>query len=125
MGKTRVEGFARKPGPSGDRRVPAGRVAGVESGQGVAGAMILLVPKNMAALSSLVRRDQSDSDGSFSLRDVVPGQYTVVAIEDGWKLDWEQPEILARYLPGGIAVTVEDDSGKLLILDKPVPVQAR
>ena len=35
-------------------------------------------------MAGLIRRDQSDSDGSFALRDVVPGQYTVVAIQDGW-----------------------------------------
>jgi len=36
----------------------------------------------------LVRRDQSDSDGIFTLHSVVAGQYTVVAISDGWDLEW-------------------------------------
>ncbi len=107
LGGTRVEGFARK------------------DGKGLAGVMMVLVPKNSSVWRSLIRRDQSDSDGSFSLRAVAPGQYTVVAIEDGWELDWAQPEVIARYLPGGIAVTVTDASGKLVTLDRPVPVQAR
>jgi hypothetical protein len=104
---TRLEGFARR------------------DGRGVAGVMVMLVPREMTALQALVRRDQSDSDGSFSLRDVVPGQYTLIAIEDGWDLDWAQPQVLGRYLPGGIAVTVTDTLGKVVTLSAPVPVQDR
>ncbi len=104
--ETRVEGFAR-----------------TKNGKGQSGVMIVLVPKEMAAFRSLVRRDQSDSDGSFSLRDVAPGEYTVVAIEDGWQLDWARPEVVRRYLSGGISVTVTEGSGKLLRLAEPVLVQ--
>jgi len=104
---TRINGFARK------------------NGKGKAGAMVVLVPADLTAIASLSRRDQSDSDGSFSLRNVAPGRYTVVAIEDGWELDWSRPEVIARYLPGGISVTVTSSSGKLLALPGPVPVEAR
>ena len=104
---TQIVGFARK------------------DGKGNAGAMVVLVPADLAALPSLARRDQSDSDGSFSLRNVVPGRYTVVAIEDGWEVDWSRPEVIARYLPGGISVTVTSSSGKLLTLPGPVPVESR
>jgi hypothetical protein len=105
--ETRVEGFARM------------------DGRGIAGVMVVLVPKNKSAIRSLVRRDQSDSDGSFVLRDVAPGSYTVVAIQDGWNLDWAQPKVIGRYLPLGIAVTITETSGKLLRLSEPIPVQAR
>ena len=109
---TRVEGFARK------------------DGKGVGGAMVVLVPKDPGALRAMARRDQSDSDGSFSLRDVAPGQYTVVAIEDGWDLDWAHHGALDRFLAYGIAVTVTGQSetgqsGKHIRLSAPVPVQAR
>jgi hypothetical protein len=87
--------------------------------------MIVLIPKHAGNLEALARRDQSDSDGSFSLRNVVPGQYTIVAIEDGWELDWMQPGVLARYLPGGTAVTVNDSSEDLVHLAGPVVVQPR
>jgi hypothetical protein len=107
QGATELEGFARR------------------DGKGVAGVMVVLAPKNLRAMKTLARRDQSDSDGSFSLRDVVPGQYTVVAIEDGWELDWSQPEVIARYLRSGVAVTVSDSSGKLLTLPEAVPVENR
>jgi hypothetical protein len=104
--ETRVEGFARN-----------------KNGKGQPGVMIVLVPKEPLAFRVLIRRDQSDSDGSFSLRDVTPGQYTVVAIQDGWELDWERPEVIGRYLSHGIAVTVTESSGKLLRLAEPVLVQ--
>ena len=107
LAETRVEGFARK------------------EGKGMAGVMVVLVPRNRSALRSLARRDQSDSDGSFALRDVVPGQYTVVAIQDGWNLDWTQPEVIGQYLPKGVAITITENSGKLIRLSEPVPVQAR
>jgi 5-hydroxyisourate hydrolase-like protein (transthyretin family) len=105
-GSTRVEGFARR------------------DGKGVAGLMVVLVPRDLSAISALARRDQSDSDGSFALRNVLAGQYTVVAIEDGWKIDWAEPAVIARYLPGGLAVTVSDNPGKLLTIAPPLPVQS-
>jgi hypothetical protein len=107
QGTTRVEGFALK------------------GSKGFAGAMIVLAPRDAAAWQPLVRRDQSDSDGSFTLRDVAPGQYIVVAIEDGWALDSSRPEALAPYLSGGIAVTVTGNSGNLVRLARPVAVEPR
>jgi 5-hydroxyisourate hydrolase-like protein (transthyretin family) len=92
-------------------------------GKGVAGAMIVLIPRQRSAYRALVRRDQSDSDGSFNLRDVPAGQYTVVAIADGWKIDWTDSETMARYLPHGISVTVSDQPGGVVTLPDPVPVQ--
>lgn len=107
QGVTRVQGFA------------------LQDGKGLPGVMIVLVPQRPELNVTLFRRDQSDSDGSFSLRDVVPGKYTVVAIQDGWGLDWARPEVIARYLPRGVSVTVSSASGKIVPLASPVPVQAR
>jgi len=105
--ESRIEGFARK------------------DGKGLAGVMVVLVPRNPAAYSDQFRRDQSDSDGSFSLLDVPPGEYTVVAIEDGWELDWARFEVIGRYLPKGIDIMVTEGSGKLVRLSEGVPVQSR
>jgi hypothetical protein len=91
--------------------------------KGMAGAMIVLVPRQPSAYRALVRRDQSDSDGSFSLRDVPAGQYTVIAIQDGWKLDWTDRETMARYLSRGVPVTVSDQAGGVARLSDAVPVQ--
>jgi protocatechuate 3,4-dioxygenase beta subunit len=118
---TLIEGFARKA------RVPSDRstISGVEAGNGLAGVMVVLVPNDPANHLDLFRLDQSDSDGSFALRGVAPGQYTIVAIEDGWGLEWARPEVIGRYLSGGSAVTVTESSGKLLRLSKAVPVESR
>lgn len=109
VGGTRIEGFACKDGRS-------------RAGMGV---MVLLVPRAPGAMHALARRDQSDSDGSFALRDVPPGQYTVVAIENGWEMDWGLKGALDRYLPGGVSVRVTGATGKLVRLEKPVTVQPR
>ena len=105
--ETRVEGFAKR----GDK--------------GLAGAMMVLAPRDTAEWRSMTRRDQSDSDGSFAFRDVAPGEYTAVAIEDGWALDWTSPAVMERYLRGGTNVTVSGSAGKVLKLAGPVPVQQR
>jgi hypothetical protein len=96
-----------------------------KDGKGVAGVMVVLVPRDPVAMLYQFRRDQTDSDGSFSLREVAPGSYTVVAIEDGWKLEWARPEVIDRYLAGGVAVTVTNQSAKRLQLSVPVAVQTR
>jgi hypothetical protein len=60
------------------------------SGKPASGAMIVLVPKNAEANPELFRRDQIDQDRTFGLRSVLPGAYTVMAINDGWDLDLGQ-----------------------------------
>ena len=84
-----------------------------------------LVPANHAAFDMLSRHDQSDSDGSFSLPDVAPGQYMLVAVQDAFEMDLANPAAFSRYLPAGIPVTVKDDSQGLIQLSQPVPVQNR
>jgi len=71
-----------------------------------AGAMIILVPQDPANNAPLFRRDQSDSDGTFTLPNVVPGQYTVIAIANGWDLEWANPTVLQPYLKKGETIQV-------------------
>ena len=87
--------------------------------------MIVLVPRDIRGLHSMARRDQSDSDGSFALRDVPPGDYTVVAIENAWDLDWGLKGALDKYLDRGIPLHLAPGTGKLLRIEPPVPVQPR
>jgi hypothetical protein len=119
----RIEGVAHKTETS----AKGASAVGPSGPKGFAGAMVLLVPRDLSAIADLARRDQSDSDGSFALLNVEPGEYTVVAIEDGWDLDWGNPEVIARYLPGGEAVTVKDgpdnEPGRRITLAQPVEVQ--
>jgi len=71
-----------------------------------AGAMVVLVPQNPSADWLLFRRDQSDSDGTFTLPAVLPGHYSAIAIENGWDLDWASPAVLQPYLKNGTPVEV-------------------
>ena len=93
-------------------------------GKPAAGVLVLLVPANPGADSELFRRDQSDSDGSFNFEHVIPGDYIIVAITDGWTLDWARPEVISRYLPKGVMVTVSARSGEMRVNDA-VEVQAK
>ena len=70
-------------------------------------AMVVLVPQDPANNRALFRRDQSDSDGTFSLQNVVPGRYAVIALQNGWDLEWSNPAVLAPYLKDGQALVVD------------------
>ena len=74
------------------------------------------------ANSEWLRRDQSDLDGSFSLINVIPGDYVLVAIDDGWDLNWSQPGIMAHYLEQGQKVSV---SAGLIQLKEAAAVQPK
>jgi hypothetical protein len=106
-GKVNVEGFAKRAGKPGS------------------GAMIVLVPKNPDANRDLFRRDQSDLDGSFTLHNVIPGAYTLIAIEDGWDLDWAKPAVVAPYLKHGQPIKVEDQTRGPLHVPDAVEVQKK
>jgi len=93
-------------------------------GRPASGAMVVLVPASPGADRELFRRDQSDSDGSFTLKRVIPGEYTLVAIEDGWTLDWARAEVIGHYLSGGMKVTVAARSRDVQLKDA-VAVQPR
>ena len=73
----------------------------VRDGQPLAGAMVLLVPSDITR-STLYRRDQSDSDGSFGMTGIVPGRYTLLGIDDdGRGLVYKDPAVIQPYLAGG------------------------
>ena len=75
---------------------------------------------------------KTDFEGHFSLpfqvqchgHKLVPGEYTLVAIEDGWTLDWAKPEVIAHYLPKGQKVTIPAHR-KDTALPEAVEVQAK
>ena len=106
-GTVNVEGFARS------------------AGKATSGAMVVLVPKNPQSNRELFRRDQSDQDGSFLLRSVIPGSYTIVAIENGWDLDWSRPGVIEHYAQHGQTITVTDHTQTTMRLTDQVEVQPR
>jgi hypothetical protein len=82
----------------------------VRDGKPMAGAMVLLVPDDIEHNEALIRRDESDSDGTFLLRATLPGKYTLLAIDEGWDLEWKRPEVLAPYLKAGQTAVVKAGS---------------
>jgi protocatechuate 3,4-dioxygenase beta subunit len=85
-----------------------GKIEGVaeRAGHPASGMMILLAPEDAKDNQLLFRRDQSDSDGTFLLFNIVPGRYRLLAIDDGWELNWADPNVLAAYLKKSITVQV-------------------
>ena len=94
-------------------------------GKPASGIMVVLIPASPESQQDLFRRDQTDSDGSFSLPDIIPGTYTVAAIEDAWDFDWSQPSALARYAQNGQPVTISAGKTGAIRLRDPVQVQPR
>ena len=68
------------------------------------GAQVLLIPATFGEPESLtiVRRDQSNTDGSYDLPEVIPGQYILIAIDHGWGVNWNDPATLRQYLIHGV-----------------------
>ncbi|HEX3351705.1 MAG TPA: carboxypeptidase regulatory-like domain-containing protein [Terriglobales bacterium] len=106
-GTATVEGFARR------------------SGKAEAGVMVVLVPKDPESNGDLFRRDQSDLDGSFSLRSVIPGSYTIIAIENAWDMDWAKPAVIAHYCEHGQKLIVKSESNGIMSLTEPVEIQSK
>ncbi len=98
-------------------------IAGVaqSQGRGVGGVMVLLAPEDARDNQILFRRDQSDSDGTFTVRDILPGRYRLFAIENGWDLEWADPNVLSAFLKKSIPLQVEADE----TLQQSVEVQPR
>lgn len=94
------------------------------AGKGAAGAMIVLVPRNPEANHELFRRDQSDLDGTFTFRSVIPGTYTVIAIENGWDLDWSKPAVISQYAAHGEKIVVGGSQTAVQLPD-PIEIQPK
>jgi hypothetical protein len=82
----------------------------LKDGKTFAGAMIVLIPQNPDQNPALFHRDQSDSDGSFFMAPLFPGRYTLLAIENGWDLEWSNPAVLFKYLPDGLPVEIKPNT---------------
>jgi 5-hydroxyisourate hydrolase-like protein (transthyretin family) len=97
------------------------------NGKPTGGVFLELIPMDghgPVLRSPALQTNQSDSDGSFDFPHVMPGPYTLVAIEEGWTLDWLNAEALKPYLARGLKVTVPPGKGDLVLKDA-VDVQAK
>jgi uncharacterized protein (DUF2141 family) len=106
-GVVKVEGFAKR------------------AGKPMSGVMVALVPRIPASYPERVRRDQSDMDGSFTFRGVLPGSYTLIAVEDAWDFPWMQPGTLEKYVQHGQNINVGELMNGAVELPDPIDVQPR
>ena len=76
------------------------------------GAMVLLVPITIEDPNSIaiLRQDQTNTDGSFDLTNVIPGKYILVAIDHGWQINWGDPSTLRHYLMQGVPVELRSSA---------------
>jgi hypothetical protein len=65
------------------------------------------VPQESERDSNPVRFDQSDGDGSFSVANLLPGKYTLIALDKAWDLDWNNLQFLGKFISGGEAIIAE------------------
>lgn len=86
-------------------------------GKPVLGAMILLVPEEAEINLPKFRRDQSDSDGTFTLVDVLPGHYRILAIENGWNQEWANASLLTQWLEHAQKIDVQGNQSYHTVLE--------
>ena len=94
------------------------------NGKAAPDVFVVLVPADAGAGREAMRADQTDSDGSFNLSHVIPGAYTLVAVQEGWTLDWAQPGAMSGYLAKGEKVNVPEGA-KQIDIKEPVEVQTK
>jgi Carboxypeptidase regulatory-like domain len=89
------------------------------------GAMIVLAPQDPESHQELFRRDQSDLDGSFVVRGVIPGSYTILALENAWTMPWREPGALTPYLAKGQSLTIGALMQRSVVLPETLEPQPR
>jgi Carboxypeptidase regulatory-like domain len=93
-GRASVSGFARM------------------DGKAAVGAMVLLVPVTIEDPNSItvLRQDQTNTDGSFDIANVIPGQYILMGIDHGWGVNWGDASTLRRYLMQGVPLELKSSA---------------
>ncbi len=79
----------------------------LRAGKPASAVMVLLAPEDPKDNEVLFSRDQTDSDGTFDLPNVVPGRYRLLAIEEGWNLEWANAAVLQAFLPKSVPLEVK------------------
>jgi hypothetical protein len=133
VGATEIAGHEVNVTPGSTQELTLWLAAGVvnvegvvkKDGKPVAGVMVVLIPKDPLAHNDLFRRDQSDFDGTFVVRGVIPGSYTIVAVEDAWGFEWLKPGVLSRYAEHGQRLEIGPLMQRTVVLPEAVEVQGR
>jgi len=79
--------------------------------------MVLLLPDSLENIDDDSRMYQSESDGSFLLGSIVSRKYRLLAIQDGWNLDWRDPAVLRPYLTKALPLQIEPNDSKKFTLE--------
>lgn len=91
----------------------------------VSAVMVALVPKDPRTNIERFRRDQSNLDGTFMVGGILPGRYTLIAVEDAWGFAWMKPGVLEKYLSRGQELTIGELMNGRVTLPDPVEAQER
>jgi len=76
----------------------------LQDGKPVPGTMVLLLPEDLSRTLA-IRRDQSDSDGTFTLSEIPAGRYHLLAIDDGSSLAYQNAAVMKGYLARAQEIT--------------------
>lgn len=96
-----------------------------KDGRPVSGVMLALVPKEPRTHIERFRRDQSNLDGSFMVGGILPGKYTLIAVEDAWGFAWMKEGVLEKYLAKGQELTIGLMMNGTVVLPEAVEAQVR
>jgi uncharacterized surface anchored protein len=133
QGGAEVEGHDVTVGEGATVEVDATLMAGIVSVEGVvkkngkplSGVMVALVPKDPRTHLERFRRDQSDMDGTFMVGGILPGTYTLIAVEDGWGFAWMKEGVLEKYLAKGQQLNIGVMMNNKVVLPEALEAQAK
>ena len=95
------------------------------NGKPAPGARVVLLPEDIANRTRFIWEDQTDLDGSFHLKGIPPGHYTLVAIQDGWEIEWQREGAFDHYLALGTPIVIPNAANSSLKVPTPIAVQPR
>ena len=72
-----------------------------------------------------MRMDQSDSDGTFNLRDILPGKYFLMAIDGGWDLDRADPAVLKQFHDRAQVIQIAPGDSKKVTINVQRPANSK
>jgi hypothetical protein len=103
-------------------RASLGGVATLK-GKPLVGGLTMLVPITIDQPGSIaeLRRDQTNTDGSFDIPNIIPGQYILIAIDHGWNINWSDPSTLNHYLANGVPLDLRTPTNVKQNVEAQVP----
>ena len=92
-------------------------------GKPLVGGLAMLVPITIDQPGSIteLRRDQTNTDGSFDIPNIIPGQYILIAIDHGWNINWSDPSTLNHSLANGVPLDLRTPTNVKQNVEAQVP----